>query len=102
MTSAREAEPYRVVRAPSFYIEWDAGIAAGWLNPMVHPAQLEYFVQNVLATSPGLGRPPEDAPANARAIRFPRAPAGSEIIEIAYSVVEDDHLVTLEHIDLLP
>ena len=102
MTSARGAEPYRVVRGPSFYVEWDAGVAAGWLNPMVHPAQLEYFIQNVLSTTPGLGRPAEDASANARAIRFPRAPASSEIIEITYSVVEDDRLVTLEHIDLIP
>ncbi len=69
---------------------------------MGHPAQLEYFIQNVLSTTPGLGRPAEDAPANARTIRFPRAPASIETIEITYSVVEDDRLVTLEHINLLP
>ena len=47
------------------------GVAAGWLNPMVHPAQveyfdLEYFIGSVLPTAPFYGRPVHGAPANVR------------------------------------
>ena len=94
-------EPYRVISSAVFYVDWDVGVAAGWLNPMVHPAQVEYFIGSVLPTAPFYGRPVHGAPANVREIQFPRAPRSQERIMITYFVIEDDHTVVLDRIYLL-
>ena len=99
--SSGNVERYRVVRSATFYADWDNGVVAGWLNPMVHPAQLEFFTNGMLATVPLAGEPVAGAPANILAIRFPRSVQGPDTIEITYSVIEDDRIVTLEHIQLL-
>lgn len=94
-------EPYRIVRSAAFLAEWDAGVASEWLNPMVHPAQLEFFVRGVLPTMPFHGRPIAGAAVNVREIRFPRAPRGRESIGITYAVIEDDRTVELASIFLI-
>jgi hypothetical protein len=94
-------EPYRIVRSAEFQAEWDAGVASGWLNPMVHPAQLEFFIQTVLPTTPFLGRPIHGAAVNIREIRFPRGPRSRESIGIIYTVIEDDRTVELAGIYLI-
>ena len=83
-----------------FTPDWDGGVAAGWLNPMVHPAQVEYFTRSVLPTNPLFGRPVSGAPANVRHIRFPHSPGSATVIELVYSVVEDDRTVVLDRIYL--
>ena len=96
----RSDEPYRVIRSDSFHADWDVGVTAGWINPMVHPAQVEYFARSVLPTNPFFGQPVTGAPTNARHIRFPRSPGSADVIEVVYSVVEDDRTVVLDRIYL--
>ena len=95
-------EPYRIVRSPAFQVDWDVGVAAGWFNPMVHPAQVEYFTRSVLPTAPFFGQPVPGAAVNVRKIRFPHAPRSRNTIELIYSVTEDDRTIALEAIYLLP
>ena len=96
-----QSEPYRIVQSAAFQVDWDTGVAVGWLNPVVHPAQLEYFTHSVLPTMPFFGQPVPSAAVNIRHIRFPRAPGSLDAIEITYSVVEDDRTVILERIHLV-
>ncbi len=96
------SEPYRIVRSAAFYADWDAGVAAGWLNPMVHPAQVEHFTRSVLPQLPFLGEQVPSAPVNVRKIRFPHSPRSPDVIELIYEVIEDDRTMSLEGIRLLP
>ena len=95
-------EPYRIIRSASFHSDWSAGIASGWLNPMVHPAQVEYFTSSVLPTVPFHGRQAAGQPPNFRTFRFPHSPRGSGVIEVVYSMIEDDRTIILEGIRLIP
>ena len=95
-------EPYRILRSDPFHADWDAGVAAGWLNPMVHPAQLEHFTRSVLPADPFFGRPAHGAPVNVREIQFPLAPGDRGVIMVTYFVIEDDHTVLLDRIYLIP
>ena len=101
MSLPAQNDPYRIIRSPTFHAEWDAGVAAGWLNPMVHPAQLEYFTHSVLPGTLLLGEQVPDAAANVKKFRFPHSPRSQELIEVTYSVIEDDRTITLESIRLL-
>lgn len=95
-------EPYRIIRSAEFHSDWSAGVAAGWLNPMVHPAQVEYCTGDVLPTMPFFGSQAAGQPPNFRVLRFPHTPRGSSLIEIVYSIVEDDRTIILEGIRLIP
>ena len=97
-----QSEAYRVIEGGTFGSDWRDGIAAGWINLMVHPAQVEYFTRSVLATTPYVGRQAPGEPANYRTIRFPHTPRRPGDIEIIYSIVEDDRTVILEKIRLTP
>ena len=101
MTSASDSNNYRVVPSPSFRADWNAGVAAGWLNPMVHPAQLEFFIRTTFSNAPDMGEQLPGVPVNVRFFRFPRSPVSPDTIEIAYSIIEDDRTVTLERIRLV-
>ena len=76
-------------------------MSAGWINPMVHPAHVEYFTRSVLPAMPFYGQPLHGAAVNAREIRFPRAPGSSDAISITYFVIEDDRTVVLDRIRLI-
>lgn len=95
------SETYRVTWSSAFDTDWDAGLASGWLNPMVHPSQVAYFTRTVLPRMPYAGGPAPGEPANYRTIRFPHSPRGDAVIQIIYSIVEDDRIVTLERIRLI-
>ncbi len=94
-------EPYRIIRSASFHSDWSAGVAAGWLNPMVHPAQVEYFTNSVLPTTSFYGSPAAGQPPNFRTFSFSPSPRGSGVIEIVYSIIEDDRTIILEAIRLI-
>ncbi len=94
-------ESYRIIRSADFHSNWSAGVAAGWLNPIVHPAQAEYFINSVLPTMPLYGRPAAGQPPNFRTFHFPHSPRGSGVIEIVYSIIEDDRTIILETIRLI-
>ena len=96
-----QSEAYRVIESDAFRSSWRGGIAAGWLNQMVHPAQVQHFSRSVLPTMPYFGRQAPGEPANYRAIRFPHTPHRSSEIEIIYSIIEDDRTVILERIRLI-
>ena len=95
-------ESYRIIRSATFCADWDAGVAAGWLNPMVHPAQVEHFTRSVLPEFPFFGEQAPSAPVNVRKIRFPHSPRSRNVIEVIYEVIEDDRTISLEGIRLLP
>ena len=101
MTSANDSDSYHVVQSSAFRADWSAGVAAGWLNPMVHPAQLEFFAHTALSNIPDMGEQLPGVPVNMRFLRFPRSPYSANMIEIAYSVIEDDRTVVLERIRLI-
>ena len=94
-------EPYRIIRSADFHSNWSAGVAAGWFNPMVHPAQVEYFTNSVLPTIPLYGSQAAGQPPNFRTFHFPHSPRGSGVIEIVYSIIEDDRTIILETIRLI-
>ncbi len=94
-------ETYRVIRSAAFAADWDSGVAAGWLNPMVHPAQVAYFTGTLLPTMPYFGGPATGEPANYRAIRFPHSPRGAAVIQIIYAIIEDDRTIIMERIRLI-
>ena len=101
MSLPAQNEPYRIIWSPTFYAEWDAGVAAGRINPMVHPSQSEYFTHSVLPGTPLLGQQVSDAAVNVKKFRFPHSPRGQELIEVTYSVIEDDRTIHLESIRLV-
>ncbi len=101
MQPSQSEEEYRVIESEAFRSYWQEGITAGWINPMVHPAQVEYFTRNVLPKTPYLGRQAPGEPANYRSIRFPHTPRRTSQIEIIYSIIEDDRTVILERIHFL-
>ena len=94
-------ESYRIIRSATFCADWDAGVAAGWLNPMVHPAQVEYSTRSVLPTNPFFGQTVPGAAANVRKISFPHSPNSRNVIEVTYAVIEDDRVIALQAIRLL-
>ena len=96
-----QGEPYRIVRSVAFHTDWDTGVAVGWLNPMVHPAQVEYFTRSVLPTNPFFGQTVPGAAANVRKISFPHSPNSRNVIEVTYAVIEDDRVIALQAIRLL-
>lgn len=68
---------------------------------MVHPAQVEYFTRSVLPATPFFGLPVPGAEVNVRKISFPHSPRSQHIIELTYSVIEDDRTIFLEGIRLI-
>ena len=101
MSLPAQNEPYRIIRSDAFNSDWDAGVAAGWLNPMVHPAQVEYFTRSVLPGTPFFGQQVLDAAVNVKKFWFPHSPSSRDVIEVTYSVIEDDRTITLESIRLI-
>ena len=99
---SNESSRYRVVQSVAFQAAWDAGVAAGWLDPIEHGASLDFYANVVLPRVPTTGEPARDVAANVLAVRFPRAPRSLTFIEILYSIVEDDRIVTLRDIYLVP
>ncbi len=95
-------EGYRIVRSNAFQSAWDAGVAAGWLDPIEHAANLDFYVRTMLRRVPYSGEPALDIAANVLAVRFPRSPRALTFIELFYSIIEDDRIVVLEDINLLP
>ena len=93
---------YRVVQSAAFQESWDAGVAAGWLDPVEHQRALDFYTNVVLPWVPTAGEPAQNVAANILTVRFPRSPRSLTFIEISYSVVEDDCIVTLRDIYLLP
>ena len=96
-------ERYRVVRSNAFQKAWDDGVAAGWLDPAEHKLALDFYANVILPQAPfTAGEPVPDAAANVLSFRFPRSLRSLTFIEIFYSIVEDDRMVILEDIHLLP
>ena len=99
---SHRSKRYRVVRSDTFQAAWDAGVADGWLDPAQHEAALDFYANVVLPRAPGAGEPAPDAAANVLVVRFPRSPRSLTFIAILYSIVEDDRVVTLRDVFLLP
>ena len=93
---------YQVVQSAAFQAAWDAGVAAGWLDPVEHKRSLDFYTNVVLPWVPTAGEPAEDVAANVLIVRFPRSPRALTFIEIVYAIVEDDRTVSLRDIYLLP
>lgn len=99
---ASSSKRYQVVYSDRFQAAWDAGIAAGWLDPIAHRANLDFYTRVALARSPLTGEGVPDAGANVFGWRFPATSRSLTFIEIIYSVIEDDLIVILQDIALLP
>ena len=96
-------ERYQVVQSNAFQEAWNDGVAAGWLDPVEHGPNLDFYTNVILPRVPfHSGVPVPDVAANVLAFRFPRSPRSLTYIEIFYSIVEDDRTVILEDIHLLP
>ena len=93
---------YRVIQSAAFQSAWDAGVAAGWLDPVGHQSALDFYVNVVLPWVPTAGEPAENVAANVLTVRFPRSPRSLTFIEIVYAILEDDRAVSLQDIYLLP
>ena len=95
-------EGYRVVLSDAFRLAWDAGVAAGWLDPVDHQASLDFYARTMLLRAPHRGEPVPDIAANVLVVRFPHSLRSLTYIELFYSIIEDDRTVILEDINLLP
>ncbi len=93
---------YRVVQSDAFRSAWDAGVAAGWLDPVEHQASLDFYARTMLLRAPHRGEPVPEIAANVLVIRFPRSLRSLTYIELFYSIIEDDRTVILEDVNLLP
>ena len=94
MTSPAAASPYEVRETLGFQADWRLGMELGYINPMTDPADLLFFKQ-LLAERPYAGRQFPGSPHNVRSFVFPRL-SGPPILQLWYSIVEDDRIVYLE------
>ncbi len=94
-------ETYQVTANETFNADWRAGVTDRWIDQMVHPAQLEFFIRSFLAKVPLTGDPMPSIGSNAYSIRFPRSVHGREMIEIIYTVIEDDRTVQMQYVSLI-
>ncbi len=96
MASPNDSSQYDVRETEQFAADWRRGVELGYINPMTDAADLLFFKRR-LAQRPDSGRLLPNTPINLRAIPFPRL-VGPPIIEMWYSIVEDDRAVYLEAI----
>ncbi len=96
MTSPNDANLFDVRETDQFAADWQRGEELGYINPMTDSADLLYFKQR-LARRPYSGRRLPDTPVDLYSLPFPRL-VGPPIIELWYSVVEDDRAVYLESV----
>lgn len=95
--TARHGGPYRVVRSPGFQLQWRQALDDGRIPPG-RENSLERICSDVLARSPWIGATRPGRPGNYRTVLIPRLTYRIPEIEIGYTIVEDDMIVSLEDV----
>ena len=99
MTLPNDQSLYDVRETERFRTDWEHGVAVGYINPVTDASDLLFYKRR-LAERADLGKQLPDTPINLRSIAFPRI-VGPPVIELWYSIVEDDRAVYLESIGLI-